>query len=81
MQNRYKQTVITIVQVRHPAMSSLEQLKDMGILLEFKLPTSLALDTGSFRVDVFSPGSKFSSKSVAPGKLTPVFICSLPDDK
>ena len=70
-----------ILQVRHPTMSSLEQLKDMGILLEFKLPQSITLDTGSSRVDVFSPGSKFLTKSLAPGKLTPVFVCSLPDDK
>lgn len=62
-------------------MSSLEQLKDMGILLEFKLPTAITLDAGGCRVDVFSPRSKFTSKSVAPGKLTPVFISSLPDDK
>ena len=62
-------------------MASLEQLKDMVTLLEFKLPTSVTLDTGNARVNVFSVGSKFSTKSVAPGKLTPVFICSLPDDK
>ena len=62
-------------------MSSLEQLKDMGILLEFKLTTPITLDAGSCRLDVFPPSSKFSPKSVAPGKLTPVFISSLPDDK
>lgn len=71
----------SIFQIRHPTMSSLEQLKDMGILLEFKLPTAITLDAGSSRVDVFSPSSKFSSRSVAPGKLTTVFVSSLPDDK
>ena len=69
------------MQVRHSNMSSLEQLKDMGILLEFKLPTSVPLDAGNSRLDVFASSSKFSSKSCVPGKLIPVFVCSLPDDK
>ena len=69
------------MQVRHSNTSSLEQLKDMGILLEFKLPTFVPLEAGNSRLDVFVPGSKFSSKTCAPGKLIPVFACSLPDDK
>lgn len=72
---------VIVAQVRHSSMSSLERLKDMDLLLEFKLPTSVMLDSGNSRVDVFSTGSKFSSKSIAPGKFTPVFICSLTDDK
>jgi hypothetical protein len=69
------------MQVRHFNMSSLEQLKDMGILLEFKLPTSVPLEAGNSRLDVFASGSKFSPKTCAPGKLIPVFVCSLSDDK
>jgi hypothetical protein len=36
---------------------------------------------GSFRADTLSPGAKFSSKTLKPGKVAPLYVNSLNDDK
>ena len=67
------------MQVRHHLMSKLECLKDMPILLELKLSSTMSLDACGSRLGVLSSGSKFPSKTVAPGKITPIYVCA--DDK
>ena len=68
-------------QICHQKKSQLELLKNMPILLEFKLSSSISLEAVSTRADVFSTGAKFNSKTIQPGKTTPVYLSALNDDK
>ena len=60
--------------------SKLESLKDMPILLEMKLSSSISLDVGSVRLDTFNAGSKVS-KTTSPLKTVPLYISAANDDK
>ncbi len=71
-----------ILKVRHTQRSLLETLKDMPIVLEMKLPSTVSLDVSSTRSGVSGGSSKWSSTSVIkPSNCLPVFVASLPDDK
>lgn len=70
------------LQVRHHTKSQLDHLKDMTILVEYKLSgSSISLDVGSSRLDTLSNGSKFSSRSIPCGMIVPIYVSSLPSEK
>ena len=70
-----------VFQVRHEKKSQLDHLKDMMILLEFKLASSITLDAGASRLDTLPSTSKFSSRHIPCGKIVPVYVSSLSADK
>ena len=73
---------ICLSQVRHTVKSLLETLKDMPLVLEMKLSSSLSLDVSSTRSGVSGePGKWSSSTIIKPGCRLPMFIMSLSDDK
>ncbi len=69
------------MQVRHSQKAQLELLKDMPILLEIKLSSSVTLETGNSRVDTLASGTKFSSKTAKPGRCVPIYVNAIADDK
>lgn len=69
------------IQIRHQTKTQLDHLKDMIILLEFKLVSSITLDAGPSRLDTLSSSCKFSSRSISCGKLMPVYINALSPEK
>ena len=73
--------LLPFLQVRHQKKQQLESLKDMPILLEFKLGSSISLEAVSSRTDVLCSGPKFSSKTIRPGKPVLIFINALSDEK
>ena len=68
-------------QICHQKKSQLELLKNMPILLEFKLSSSITLEAVNTRADIFSNGARFVSKTIQPGKTTPIYLSALNDDK
>ena len=68
-------------QDRHRNKSQLEHLKEMPILLEFKLSSSITLEAYGARADTVCNGAKFSSKTAKPWKTMPVYLCCPSDDK
>ena len=75
-------SVKPIFQIRHELKSQLENLKDMPIVLEMKLSSSVSLEVSSTRGGVSGDSTKWSSSTVLkPGNHLPVYIMSLPDEK
>ncbi len=73
--------VVPPAQIRHSHKPQLDLLKDMPILLELKLSSSISLETASSRLDTLVSGTKFSTKTVKPGRMVPIYVNALADDK
>jgi len=69
------------VQVRHEKREQLERLKDVSMLIQHKLPTSLTLDVYSSHQLALIAGKKFTVMTLARGATAPVYVTALPDDK
>ena len=73
--------LLSFLQVRHQKKQQLESLKDMPLLLEFKLGSFISLEAVSSRTDILCGGPKFFSKTIRPGKPALIFINALSDEK
>lgn len=69
------------LQVRHEKKDMLERLKEMVILIDQKLSSSLSVDVYSTHAAAIAGKNKISSMSLAPGSSVPIFIPPIPDDK
>ncbi|KAJ8030831.1 Tripeptidyl-peptidase 2 [Holothuria leucospilota] len=69
------------LQVRHEKKDMLERLKEMVILIDQKLSSSLSVDVYSTHAAAIAGKNKISSISLQPGTSVPIFIPPIPDDK
>ncbi|XP_072034385.1 tripeptidyl-peptidase 2-like isoform X2 [Amphiura filiformis] len=69
------------LQVRHEKKELLEKLKDMVMLIDQKLSSSLTVDTYPTVAGALIGKSKFTTMSLQPGTSGSVFIPPIPDDK
>ena len=69
------------LQIIHDSCSKLENLKDLSIILELKLPSAVTVETHPTRIAVCTGGGKWSTSAVKCGTNVPVFVATLNDDK
>ena len=69
------------VQVRHEKREQLERLKDVSMLIQHKLPSTLTLDVYSSHQMALTAGKKFAGVTLARGMTAAVYVTTLPDDK
>ncbi|XP_071839220.1 tripeptidyl-peptidase 2-like isoform X2 [Apostichopus japonicus] len=69
------------LQVRHEKKDMLERLKEMVILIDQKLSSSLSVDVFSTHAAAIAGKNKISSMTLAAGSSVPIFIPPIPDDK
>ena len=67
--------------MRHERKEKLERLRNMEVILEQKISSPLSLDIFSSRSSAMIANSKFTSKTLTPGVIAPVFIGHLPEEK
>ncbi|XP_077987332.1 tripeptidyl-peptidase 2-like [Glandiceps talaboti] len=69
------------MQIRHEKKDMLEKLKDLILLIEQKLSSSISLDVHSSYNGAITGKQKFGNQKLAPGGVCPVFIAPLAEDK
>ena len=69
------------LQVRHEKKELLDKLKDMVMLIDQKLSSSLTVDTYPTMAGALINKNKFTTMTLQPGTCASVFIPPIPDDK
>lgn len=69
-----------ILQIRHEKKDQLEKLKDLGIVINHKLQTNLALDVYNTWPKAVN-SKKMTSATIDKDELYPIFVGPLPNDK
>lgn len=69
------------LQVRHEKRELLERVKDVPLLIQHKLSSSLSLDVYSTHSNALVGGKKFSTQTLTRGEICPLYVTPLPDDK
>ena len=69
------------IQVAHDKRTSLEGLRDMVMLLEVKLTSTITVDVYPTMADALITSNKWHSKKLAPNDIAPIFISTFFEDK
>ena len=69
-----------MLQVRHEKKDQLEKMKDLGIVLNHKLPSNIPLDVFSSWHKAVN-NKKMASLTIDKGDICPIYVGPLPSDK
>ena len=73
--------IMSIVQVCHEKWTTLEGLRDVVLLLEVKLMSSISINPYPNMSDALSCSNKWHSKKLAPNDIASIFITTAFEDK
>lgn len=70
-----------LLQVRHEKKDLLEKLKDLVLLIKFKLSSTITMDVYRNQAEAVIGGKKGNGVSAVPGATVPFYIPPLAEDK
>ncbi|XP_070539380.1 tripeptidyl-peptidase 2-like isoform X2 [Ptychodera flava] len=69
------------MQIRHEKKEMLEKLKDLILLIEQKLSSSISLDVYSSYNGAMTGKQKYGNQKLCPGEVSPMFVPPVAEDK